>query len=616
MVRHSTNREVQLFNINNPRERNLFWSLGTIILAVMVALPTVSAAQPSEKHWVKGQVLVHPNAGLSEEEFANVLKPHKGKKLRKIPSLNVHVIEVPEQAEEAVAKALAHNPHVKFAEVNAIIEPSALNPNDPSYPSQWHLPKIQGPEAWSSSLGGGVTVAVLDSGIDAAHPDFAGQLLSGWNVIDGNSSNVADITGHGTAVAGVVAAKGNNAVGVASVAWSGKILPVRITNASNGTSTLEYMAAGMTYAADHGAKVANLSYQIGAGNYSTLNSAAQYMRNKGGVVVVAAGNTGGLREGNDNAYLISVSGTTSSDGFWSSSSYGNFVDVAAPGSSITTTNRGGGYGAWSGTSFSSPMTAGVMALILSANPSLSPQAAENILEGAADDLGNQGWDNKFGHGRINAVRAVEMAMVGTSNDTQDPTVQFSSPSAGNTVSGIVSVAVSASDNVGVTRVELYAGGVLMGQDTTVPYQFSWDTRNGNNGNVTLQALAYDAANNVGTTTRTVNVNNGVSQPDSTPPVITSMSPADGSTVKGTVTIQVSASDNIQVTSLKLYIDGVLKSSATTNSLSYGWNTRKVSSGSHLIKAIAQDAVGNSINKQITLVVGSGGSKPGGGKGRK
>ncbi|MDH5575943.1 MAG: S8 family serine peptidase [Nitrospirota bacterium] len=609
MARHSTTtQESQL--------KNHIWAFVALALMLVLATPSRSVAQPPEKQWVKGQVLVHPNPGLSEDEFSQILNRHKGKKLRKIPSLNVHVIEVPEQAEEAVANALSHNPHVKFAEVNEIIEPSALIPNDPSFPSQWHLSKIQGPEAWSNALGSGVTVAVLDSGIDAAHQDFAGQLLTGWNVISGNSSNVADITGHGTAVAGVVMAKGNNGVGVASVAWSGKILPIRITNSSSGTSTLEYMAAGITYAADHGAKVANLSYQVGAGNYSTIISAAQYMRNRGGVVVVAAGNTGGLREGNDNAYLISVSATTSSDAFWSSSSYGNFVDVAAPGSSITTTNRGGGYGAWSGTSFSSPMTAGVMALILSANPSLSPQAAENILEGSADDLGNQGWDNKFGHGRINAARAVEMAMVGTSNDTQDPTVQFGSPSAGSTVSDIVSVVVSASDNVGVTRVELYAGGVLVGQDTTAPYQFSWDTRNGNNGNVALQALAYDAANNVGTTTRTVTVNNVGSQPDSTPPTITSMSPSDGSSVSRSVTIQVSASDNVQVTSVKLYIDGVLKSSVTSGSLSYGWNTRKVSSGSHLIKAIAQDAAGNSTTKQISLVVGGSTGKPGGGKGKK
>ena len=581
---------------------------------------TAAYAKPPEKKWVQGQVLVQPNAGLSDEEFSKILKKNNGKKLRKIKQLNVHVIQVPEQAEEAVAKALANNKHVKFAEVNAIIEPSALIPNDPSYPNQWHLPMIQGPDAWSNALGSGIVVGVLDSGIDASHPDLSGQLVGGRNVIDQNG-NVSDITGHGTAVAGVIVAKGNNGQGIASVAWNAKVLPIRITNSSSGTSTLAYMAAGITYAADQGAKIANLSYQIGAGNYSTLNTAAQYMRNRGGVVVVAAGNTSGLREGNDNPNLIAVSGTTSSDGLWSGSSYGNFVDVAAPGSSITTTHNGGSYAAWTGTSFASPMTAGVLALMWSANPGLSPQEAENILESAADDLGNQGWDNRYGHGRINAAQAVEMAMVGEPNDTEAPSVSITSPGSGSTVSGNTTVAMSASDNVGVSRVEFYAGGSYVGQDTTAPYQFSWNTTNHNNGSVELRAVAYDAANNSNATTKNVNVSNQSSQPDTTSPVITSMTPADGSSVSRTVSIQVTATDNVQVVSLVLYIDGSQKTSVSTGSLSYGWNSRKASSGSHLVRAVVQDAAGNSTTKDITLVVGSGSGGPGGGgngggKGRK
>ena len=132
-------------------------------------------------------------------------------------------------------------------------------------------------------------VAVLDTGVDGTHPDLAGKLLPGWNAVD-SSNNTADINGHGTAVAGTAAAATNNASGVAGVAWNAAILPVRITNSSDGYAYWSDIARGLSWAANQGADVANISY--GVSNSSTIASAAQSMRNKGGLVVVAAGNEG------------------------------------------------------------------------------------------------------------------------------------------------------------------------------------------------------------------------------------------------------------------------------------------------------------------------------------
>src|SRR6185437_470444 len=154
-------------------------------------------------------------------------------------------------------------------------------------------------------------------------------------------------------VAGVVAALGNNSMGVAGVAFNARLMPIRVTDTS-GYASISALASGLTYAADHGARVANMSFAVQS--YSSVISAAQYFMNKGGVVMNSAGNYGTLDSTAPSNALVSVSATTSSDTLASWSSYGPYVDVSAPGVSIWTTTMGGGYGAVSGTSFSSPLT--------------------------------------------------------------------------------------------------------------------------------------------------------------------------------------------------------------------------------------------------------------------
>ena len=197
---------------------------------------------------------------------------------------------------------------IRDAERDMLLKPEATA-DDPYYASAWHLTKIGAPTAWDVTQGENVTIAILDSGVDATHPDLASRLVPGWNFYD-NNSNTSDVYGHGTQVAGAAAAASNNALGVASVAGMARIMPIRVTDTA-GMGSLSQMASGITWAADRGARVANLSFAA-AGGYATVQNAAQYMKKKGGLVVTAAGNTGTAQTFAAHASTIVVSGTTSS----------------------------------------------------------------------------------------------------------------------------------------------------------------------------------------------------------------------------------------------------------------------------------------------------------------
>jgi hypothetical protein len=175
-------------------------------------------------------------------------------------------------------------------------------------------------------------------------------------------------------------------------------------------------------------------------------------------------------------------------------------------------------------------------------------------------------------------------------DTAPPTTSITSPTSGATVSGTTTVVATASDNVGVTRVEFFLDGVLKATGTTAPYSWSWNTTTTPNGSHTLTSKAYDAASNVGTSTGiSVNVSN---TGDTTPPTTSITSPANGATVSGTITVRASASDNIGVTKVEFYLDGVLKSTDTTTPYTWRWSTSSTTSGAHSLTSKAYDAAGN------------------------
>ncbi len=576
------------------------------LLALALGLCTTFSAIAGETgYWAKGRILVETRAGLGDGEFSKILARHGGKSAARMKKINVHVIKLPYGADERVAaEILKLNPHIKSAEVDKLIAPEQVG-NDTYYKNAWHLPKIQAPIAWDSSLGTGVTIAILDSGVDGTHPDLAGKLVPGWNFYDGNS-NTSDVYGHGTKVAGSAAAASNNGVGVTGVAWNAKIMPVRISDTA-GYAFFSTIAEGIYWAADNGAKVVNISYSV-QGSTSVQN-AANYLRSKGGLVVNSAGNTGAIDNTLANSAMISVSATGSTDTKTSWSSFGDYVDVAAPGASIWTTTRGGGYASVSGTSFSSPVTAGVVALMMSANPALKPSELESILKSTAVDLGSAGSDREFGAGRIDAAAAVQRAVElgGTAVlDTAPPLVSITSPGTG-TVKGIVPVNVSASDNVGITKVELYAKGVLVATDPTPQYSFSWDTRGLGDGAASLVAKAYDAAGNVASST-SVNVTIANTVPttsskttDTIKPTITSLNLKHGSAISPTSQdITVSASDNVGVTRIKLYLDGVPVTIAGS-SINYAWNTSALTKGWHRVGVFAFDAANNYIHTYFDVI---------------
>ncbi|MEJ2645619.1 MAG: S8 family serine peptidase [Gammaproteobacteria bacterium] len=581
------------------------------ITSLFLVAAGASAATASKP--VPGRLLVMPQAGVGPAAFQGQLSRLGAKAVGSVVHGRVKIVSVPANAEDAVASALRHSGLVRFVEQDRSLPPTSTTADDPYYGKEWHLATIGAPTAWDNARGAGITVAVLDTGVDGTHPDLQGQLVPGWNIYD-NNSNTADVYGHGTEVAGVVAALSNNALGVTSVAWNAKIMPVRISQ-PDGMAYLSDIASGLTWAADHGARVANISYAVSGS--ATVQQAADYMRSKGGVVVVAAGNSGGLVSTAPSNSMLSVSATTSSDTLASWSSYGNYVDLSAPGVGIWSTTNGGGYAAVSGTSFSSPITAGVAALVLSVNPALTPTQVDDILTSTAVDLGTPGYDEYFGYGRVDAAAAVAAAL-NTQTDTTAPTASITSPGGGATVSGTVTVDVNATDNTGVTKVELYVDGQLVGTDLSAPYTFSWDTTGHADGSATLTAYAYDAAGNKGSAAPvavTVSNNTTSTVSDTQPPTVVITSPANGSQVSGTVKIDVSAQDNQAVSQVECLVDGAVLGVSTSSPLQCNWNTRKVAAGTHTISAQAVDAAGNQASTSIQVTV-AGGSPQGHGKGKK
>ena len=588
-------------------------TLSLVVMAVLSGYASFSEAAPTAKAqvnrptarpatapakvqaylgWARGRLLVSPRSGLSAAEFDKAMRPHNGRSKGYIRQLNTHVIELPAGTDEvATMNELRKGRKFKYVELDMAIAPAATV-SDPAYSSSWALPKIQAPGAWDSANGSGVTIAVLDTGIDSTHPDLAPNMVPGWNIFD-NNANTADVHGHGTWVAGVAAMAANNATGSAGVAWGAKIMPVRIAD-GNGYAYWSTVAQGIYWAADHGAKVVNVSYN-GVSGSSTVQSAAQYLRSKGGVVVVAAGNSGALESIAANDSLLTVAATDQNDVRASFSSYGAYVDLSAPGVSVYTTTIGGGYSSASGTSFASPVVAATAALMLSANSRLTPADVDQLLTGRSVDLGTTGFDQYYGYGRVNAASAVLAAKQTMVADTQAPAVSITSPTGGR-VSGVVPVDVNSSDNVGVTRVDFFVNGQLVATDSLAPFAFAWDTAGKPDGNYTLSVQALDAAGNRATSPSVaVTVGN-----DSSAPTIGSFSLTDGMTISSKQTIKVSATDNQSVAKISLVIDGKEVAVAYGGSLSYSWSTRRLAKGAHTVTVRVTDNSGNVTSKTVTV----------------
>ena len=357
-------------------KKSLFLASSSLIC--MAICPSVAQAQPwgSGQRVVQGRVLVKFRPSVSDGQANNMLASFRSHTVRHHPQIGVHVVALPAGASEAAfVKAFQARPEVEFAELDRVLPPAEVIPNDPGYPAEWHLTRISAPLAWSTTTGSSaITVAILDTGVYASHEDLASKMVAGWNVYD-NNADTSDVYGHGTTVAGTVAAASNNQLGVTSIAWGCYLMPIRVS-APDGSASFSTTANGIIWAADHGARVANVSYV--ASDSATVSSAAQYLQSRGGVLTVSAGNYSTFDSNPINPYILTVSATDPNDVLYSWSNTGNNIALAAPGC-VYTTLSGGGYGSECGTSYSAPIVAGVAALVLSVRPGLTPSQVEAIL---------------------------------------------------------------------------------------------------------------------------------------------------------------------------------------------------------------------------------------------
>jgi serine protease len=314
--------------------------------------------------------------------------------------------------------------------------PASAAPGDPYFSQQWGLTRIEADKAWSLATGNGVTIAIVDSGVDLGHPDLAANIAgAGADFVapKGDQDGAQDESGHGTHVAGIAAAVTNNGVGVAGVAPDASILPVRVLDEDDGGSTGR-IAAGVRYAADRGAQVVNLSLAYSApghvdsitGSMRPVHEAISYALSKGAVVVASAGNDS-LPLCAEPAAVAGVLCVGAVDRAERPAYYTNFDSrrsksyMVAPGGDqaiscandvFSTYLRGAprscspadGYEAEAGTSMAAGFVSGVAALL--AEKGLKSQAIVDCLLAQADDLGPPGRDPIYGYGRLNALNAV------------------------------------------------------------------------------------------------------------------------------------------------------------------------------------------------------------------
>jgi thermitase len=381
---------------------------------------------------IKGQVIVKFR---DNRAAAGVLRQHALSDGRSIGSTGARLIKVPSGKELQLIEALSRNPAVEYAEPDEVVTSTAAD--DYYFPRQYALQNdgqaftntagnvstspgtvdadVDAVEAWAVTRGGGVKVAILDSGVTTDNPDISPKVVARANF--SNASTSQDNYGHGTHVAGIVAASTNNKVGVASVCPDCTILDGKVLN-DFGSSSTSSVSDGINWAVTKGAKVINLS--LGQSNPTrTLETAVKNAWNKGVVIVASAGNNNNTTKLYPAAYpnVIAVAATDNKDAKASFSTYGaSWVDIAAPGVNVYSTfpnhtfylaskfGRSQGYDVANGTSMSSPIVAGVAALAWSAHFGATATTVRSKVETTADRV--RGTGSYWYHGRVNAHKAV------------------------------------------------------------------------------------------------------------------------------------------------------------------------------------------------------------------
>lgn len=395
-------------------------AMGVVLMSAVASSIAACGTQPA----MRG-VGMNANANLAaasvQGELVVRFKTEAGKQ-NLLQSLGLRTVQRVERIDALVVKAadtasalakLKADPRVAYAEPNYIAKAyqAAQVPNlgfradDELLPKLWGMTKIQAAEAWKTTTGNNVKVAVVDTGIDYKHSDFSGNRVEKGRDFVNNDDDAMDDQGHGTHCAGTIGAGMGNG-GVVGVAPNVKLVAVKVLSAS-GSGSYAGVANGIVYAADSGAQIISMSLG-GPGGGQVLTDAVNYAISKGCLVVAAMGNDNSERPSYPAVLpgVMAVGSTTSADVRSSFSNFGKHISVSAPGSDILSTVPGGSWKSFSGTSMATPHTAGLAALVKSAFPALNAAGIQAKIEASADDLGDAGFDKFFGHGRINAAKAV------------------------------------------------------------------------------------------------------------------------------------------------------------------------------------------------------------------
>lgn len=348
----------------------------------------------------ENRLIVRFTPGSSANERAAAVQSSGLRQVGEIPALSLSVVEAADRGAAAAGLGrLNSHHHVEFAEPDATMEGS-LTPTDPQWSQQWGNTLASAPEVWNTTTGSSdVVIAVLDSGYLPELADVAGQFVSGWDFVN-SDSNPIDDAGHGTRVTGIMAARIGNGTGLAGWCPGCRYMPVKVLG-SSATGSYSAFIAGLTWAADHGADVINMSLG-GWSDSQALRDAVAYARARGAVVVAAAGNDQCDCPRYPAAIpdVVSVGASDQLDAPYSYSNFGSWIDVSAPGSNITTWTDGN-FWMVGGTSSASPVVAGIAGLLRSAHPEATVAEIEHALQTGV--VPNGGWVR---HGRIDAALAL------------------------------------------------------------------------------------------------------------------------------------------------------------------------------------------------------------------
>lgn len=486
----------------------------SLVLFLLSALVTFAApvpaiaAQDTATDFVPGELLVKFRDGVRSSDIANILRDSGGRTRRTVRGVDVQVVSVSRGTEKSRLEQLRRNPLVEYAELNGIYSAVAM-PNDPRVGEQWQYENtgqtggtadadIDAFAAWDVTQGSAnVAVAIVDTGIDSSHADLAGKVVKSVNFT--SSSTAEDRYGHGTHVAGIVAATTGNGLGVAGTCPTCVLYNVKVLG-DDGNGSWADIAAGINWALDNGAKVINLSLGGTSGSYA-VQSSINNAWSRGVVIVAASGNSNTSRAFYPAYYsnIIAVAATTSQDQKASFSNYGSWVDVAAPGQNILSTTMGSTYGLMNGTSMATPFVSGLAGLLWSTPYGTSATAVRSRLESTADHISGTG--SRWANGRINACKAVSGRC---DQVTTGPTVSIASPVSGTIVtnpSASLLVQVAANDataSTGSLSVSISVDGgpwsTAAWNASSSRYEWSWNVSSAATGPHAIRARAVNATN--------------------------------------------------------------------------------------------------------------------------